>query len=68
MEDKACIKCNKNMSYIVYGYPTEDLYKLSEDNGWVLGGCMMGPVTHICKECQIIWSTDAGYEHGNNIR
>lgn len=62
MISQKCIKCNKEMLKIVYGYPTPDFNTFSKDLGLYIGGCTPGPITHFCKECSVSWSIDLGYD------
>jgi hypothetical protein len=50
------------MSRIVYGYPTQALVELAEENEWVLGGCMISPIKFYCKNCNVSWSEDLGFD------
>jgi hypothetical protein len=50
------------MTRIVYGYPTETLREIASEKGWVLGGCMPGPITRWCRDCKISWSKDLGFD------
>ena len=63
MISKKCIKCNREMIKIVYGYPTPAFEDISEDLGMSMGGCTPGPITHFCKECKISWSKDMGFDN-----
>jgi len=61
-ENFFCNKCNEPMSRIVYGYPTQAMVELAEENEWVLGGCMISPIKFYCKNCKVSWSEDLGFD------
>jgi hypothetical protein len=57
-----CKVCNKDMSRIVYGYPTKDLLEIASEKGWILGGCVISSISRYCKGCQVSWSEDLGFD------
>jgi hypothetical protein len=57
-----CIVCNQPMTRIVYGLMTKDLYEVAEKNGWLVGGCTPSPITNYCKDCNVSWSKDLGFD------
>jgi len=65
MISKKCIKCNREMIRIVYGYPAPEFENISKDLGMAMGGCQPGPITHFCKICKISWSSDMGFDNYN---
>lgn len=50
------------MAKIVYGYPTEALSKIALGKGWILGGCMIHPISRYCRKCKVSWSEDLGFD------
>jgi hypothetical protein len=62
---KDCASCGKEMSRVVYGYPTQGLLDLAKENNWVLGGCVIENVKFFCRTCKVSWSTEFGFENEN---
>jgi hypothetical protein len=50
------------MTRIVYGHPTETLSQIAQEKGWIIGGCMPSPISRYCKDCNVSWSEDLGFD------
>jgi hypothetical protein len=57
-----CNACASPMSKIVYGYPTDTLRDMAKKEKWILGGCLISPISFYCRDCEVTWSEDLGYD------
>jgi len=48
-----CPYCNsENISFYLWGYPSEKMIELEKEGGFILGGCVPGEFNWYCKDCK----------------
>ena len=48
-----CPNCkSENISFYLWGYPTDTMIEAEKEGGFILGGCVPGEYNWYCKDCE----------------